>query len=244
MNSLKNTYRTGQLPHLQPKRATYSVIILVDDAVPKPILYKLANDRNEKLSGILRFKKADWRNAYFKARSSFDRRLDILLQQHANQTHPLADARAAQVIVDTLKKYDGVYYDLYSYSVMSNHVHIEIDLSVQTDDLNYVPLSKVMNLIKGGSSFRINRILGRRGKPLWARRYRDRFIRGETHLYSAYRYTLNNPVAAGITQQIGDHPFTGGKSWEEISALAERRVYPSPQYWYDRLMAYDLGEVG
>ncbi len=203
--------------------------------------------RLEKLNSIKNSKADNWRQALIKAQLKFDRDFETLLQKHANQSHPLANPEAAQIMVDRLKKFDGIYYDLYAYSVISNHVHAELDFSVQLpegyrpgDKLeNYVALDQVVKLLKGGSAYYINKLLGNTGVSLWPKRYRDRFIRGESHLFSACMYTRNNPVMAGLVKVSTEHPFTGGMSYEEIAQRQERRIYPNPADWYQKLKEYD-----
>jgi len=75
-------------------------------------------------------------------------------------------------------------------SVMPNHVHI---LLIQNDDL-----AKIVQQIKGGLSFLINKKLNKSGS-LWQKDYFDKGIRDEEHLNLAYRYIKNNAVKAGLS---------------------------------------------
>lgn len=240
-------YRSFKLPHLHPVGATYSILLCVADAVPRSMLKKLNDERIGIIASIKQSKREGWQLAVTKTQLEYDRRFDALLNKQANQTHPFSDPGAAQIMVDRLKQFDKQFYDLYAYSVMSNHVHAELDFSIQlpknyqpsTDLPNYTPLDKVIQLIKGGSAFYINKYLGNTGTSLWTKRYRDRFIRGESHLLSACRYTRKNPEVAGIVIDAKDHPFTGGMAYNEIAIRQERRIYPNPGDWYDRLEEYD-----
>jgi len=240
-------YRRLKLPHLQPVGATFSLLFLLKDAVPSPLLHKLSCKRVTTLKDIKSKKLPGWKRALIVAQISFDHQLNDLLRRHANQSHALSSPKAAKIVVDRLKEYHGKYYDLYSYSVMSNHVHAELDFSVQLPldwqlgqfPTSYVQLDKVVNLIKGGSARYVNQLHGQTGSSLWSSRYRDRFIRGEQHLAHACAYTKNNAVTAGLVKRWEDHPFTGGMTVEEIGERQYRRVYPDVGLWLERLREFD-----
>lgn len=237
------------MPHIHPIGATFSIIILVRDAIPKEWLRQLAEERKTELARIKSSRHPDWQKRFLTAQQAYDLRFDDLLRSHASQDHPLADKRAATILVERLKKFDGELYDLYAYSVMSNHVHLEIDLSVQLTDSwdgvsvppGYVNIPRIMQLIKGGSSYYINKATNRPGRKLWSARYRDRFIRNDNHLKAACEYTWRNPVAAGLYTSTGLHPFTGGMSPEEIDKRLPRRVYPDPAHWVAQYLDKDKG---
>jgi REP element-mobilizing transposase RayT len=62
--------------------------------------------------------------------------------------------------MNKLKEFDGKYYHLEAFCVMSNHVHALFDFSAQLpeklanfDEENYVQLPRVMQLIKGNTCF-------------------------------------------------------------------------------------------
>lgn len=245
-------YRRHRLPHLHPVGATFSILLLVQDAVPKPILTKLQAERLRALQEIRSTRYPGWQRALTKAQVRFDREFNRLLNHHAEQSYPLSNPEVAQILVDRLQQYNGRYYDLYAYSVMPNHAHMELDFSVQLPEnwtpgqkpSNYVNVAKVMNLIKGGSARYINQMLGRTGKSLWTSRYRDRFIRNEQHLELAVSYTLNNAVSAGLVEDWQNHPFTGGMSKKSIKARRDRRHYPDAGLWVERLREFDRIQKG
>ena len=73
---------------------------------------------------------------------------------------------------------------------------------------NYVQLSKVMQLIKGGSSHEINKILNRKG-TFWQEENFDTYIRNKKHQENVIKYILNNPIKAGLVSEWQDFPFSG-----------------------------------
>ena len=46
------------------------------------------------------------------------------------------------------------------------------------------------------------------GKPFWQREYWDRFIRNEHHFNQALNYVHNNPLKAGLCENIEDWPWS------------------------------------
>jgi putative transposase len=91
------------------------------------------------------------------------------------------------------------------YSIMSNHVHLVIDTSIQLTDIHddhqlemqYKPLECIMKSIKGPSAWYANKYLKRSGQ-FWERESYDIYIRNEKMLNNVIIYTLENPVKVGL----------------------------------------------
>jgi len=79
--------------------------------------------------------------------------------------------------------------EIVALSIMPNHIHI---LLIQHDDL-----AKILQQIKGGLSFLINKELNISG-PLWQKDYFDKAVRDEKHLKITYEYIKYNAVKAGL----------------------------------------------
>ena len=119
----------------------------------------------------------------------------------------------AQSVADRLHEFDGDYYELEAYTIMPNHVHILIDTSLQLENENndleskYVQLDKIMQMIKGGSAFKANKILERKG-TFWTKDSYDHYIRDEKDWENIIEYIINNPVNAGLVNDWKDWKFT------------------------------------
>jgi hypothetical protein len=61
-----------------------------------------------------------------------------------------------------------------------------------------VDLPTVMQLLKGRSSIAINRLLGRKGIPVWQQSYQDRVIRNDQELEKFRYYIETNPMRAFV----------------------------------------------
>ena len=96
-------------------------------------------------------------------------------------------------VLEYLKEFfiskDKSFYDLVSFTVMPNHVHI---LFKQNEELQ-----KIMKILKGSTSFNINKILERKG-TFWEENYYDKVIRDEAHFDTVYEYIKNNPIKAEL----------------------------------------------
>ena len=83
-------------------------------------------------------------------------------------------------------------YQLLSYVVMPNHVHVLLTLEAGE------PLSEMVRGWKGVSSRLIHKDGLSELNPFWQREYFDRLIRSPEHLTKVRGYIRENPVTAGL----------------------------------------------
>ena len=102
---------------------------------------------------------------------------------------------ARQGLLETLHFADGKDYDLLSYVVMPNHVHLLCRLRPGA------ALEEVIKAWKSVSSRRIGKVTGKKGE-LWQEGYRDRLIRGPEHLERVLHYIRLNPVEAKLRDAV------------------------------------------
>ena len=95
-----------------------------------------------------------------------------------------------------LKSHDGDLYELISFAIMPNHVHLLLKPKIE--------LPVLMQRIKGSSSIQINTILKRTGK-FWSSNYYDKLIRDDRNFILVYDYIKNNPLKL-------DDNFSGAKA--------------------------------
>jgi len=88
-----------------------------------------------------------------------------------------------------LKTDNALIYELISFVIMPNHVHI---LFKQTQSL-----ANTIKVLKAKSAVDINVMLNRFGK-FWASGYYDKVIRDEEHFEKVYVYIENNALKAGL----------------------------------------------
>lgn len=125
----------------------------------------------------------------------------------------LRDPRIAKLTEDALLHFEGERYDLTSWCVMPNHVHVIAQVK-EGFTLGEIHYSWKTWIAKEG-----NKLLGRRG-PMWQREYHDRYMRNEHHLATAICYVEENPVKAGLVKRVED--------WRWSSAWRRLGMSPPP----------------
>jgi REP element-mobilizing transposase RayT len=103
------------------------------------------------------------------------------------------------------------YYELGSWVIMPNHVHILLCPAVQ--------ISRIVSGIKATTARVANRLLNRTG-PFWSRNYFDRWIRDSKEEQRVVRYIENNPVKAGLCADATAWPFSnaGDAAFSRVSS--------------------------
>jgi REP element-mobilizing transposase RayT len=82
--------------------------------------------------------------------------------------------------------------------VMPDHVHLIVTLFDATT------LAKLLKQIKGGSSYRANKMLGTSG-PIWQHESFDHILRRDEDLQKKAEYICNNPVRAGLVRVSAEY---------------------------------------
>jgi REP element-mobilizing transposase RayT len=132
---------------------------------------------------------------------AFDRVLD------ARATGPqwLIEPAIARTVIDAFGagQHKGLY-ELGSWVVMPNHVHVLLCPAVD--------LPRVVRGIKVASAKEANRLLNRTGS-FWSRDYFERWVRDSKEERRIVRYIENNPVKAGLCRDAAEWPFSS--AWKE-----------------------------
>ena len=208
---MKERYKRT-LPHIQPIGACFCVTFRLFGSLPKKVLDKLKSDNEEELMALNEIVDEREKNyKVFNLRKKLFEESDSYLDLCKNGPHHLENDEVKSIIRKELMRFDKHLYDILAFSIMSNHVHILIDTSIQVEkkeqkELNetYIQLDKIMKKIKGPTAIYCNRILGLKGK-FWARESFDMYIRNEKMLNNVIKYILNNPVKAGLVNNWQDY---------------------------------------
>lgn len=110
------------------------------------------------------------------------------------------DFHTGRMMIRELKRLhdSGAAHSL-AWVVMPDHVHWLFELKSGS-------LSTLMQLLKGRSSFEINKASGVK-KFAWQKGYYDKAMRSEKDLLEIARYLIANPIRAGLVDQAGDYPL-------------------------------------
>ena len=214
-------YYRRNLPHYQPPNATFFVTFRLAGSLPIEVIIKLQEeyaaiekrlrtitDPEEKTKEIRHHHKR-----YFE-------KFDEFLDKHYHGPTWMRDERIAELIATAIQYRNGKEYDLISYCIMPNHVHLVISFvenveqtsvcSKQNDRTevqstapyqNY-ELASVLRKLKGSTAREANKILRRSG-AFWQHESYDHVVRDAKELDRVIWYVLNNPVKAGLATELG-----------------------------------------
>ena len=125
-----------------------------------------------------------------------------LLDRPAQGPLWLKNPAVASAVIEILLQAASEFrrYDLHSYSVMANHVHVML-----------TPLARIRNItraLKGITAQAGNRILHRTGQRFWQDESFDHWVRNEAQFVRIKNYIENNPVKAGLVAKAEDWPWS------------------------------------
>ena len=122
----------------------------------------------------------------------FSLEMDLIMDRgHGSCVLRKPDIRA--ILEESFRNFDGIRYEMHSWVIMPNHVHILLSMK------EGMKLEKVVATWKNYTATRINRVLGLQGQ-FWQKDYFDRMIRDWEHFSRVARYIRKNPVKAKIRQ--------------------------------------------
>ena len=105
----------------------------------------------------------------------------------------------AEIILSSLhwlEKQGKIIFD--AAVVMPDHLHFVAGLKQGS-------LAQLIHSLKSYTAHEINKHLKRQG-PFWQPQYHDHAVRKDEDLNKIVRYTLNNPVRAGLVKDFHDYP--------------------------------------
>ncbi|HMO79677.1 MAG TPA: transposase [Pyrinomonadaceae bacterium] len=173
----------GYLPHFDQDGFTQFVTFRLSDSVPQSVLdkWRLELEAGEIIDADMR------------------RRIEFYLDQNYGESW-LRIPQIANVLQETLLKWDGERYRLISWVIMPNHGHILVT------PFEGFPVSDIMHSIKSYTAHFANELLKRKGR-FWAKEYFDRYIRDQRHFANTIAYIENNPVKAKLCRSPEEWPY-------------------------------------
>jgi type I restriction enzyme R subunit len=187
--------RRGSLPHWTQDGSVYFVTFRLADSIPDQAMKEWSDQRAEWIR-CHGFDPKEFRSDLLDEGAQkdyarrFGRRFHELLDSGFGSCL-LKKERNWRVVVKGLKFFDGDRYDLGSFVVMPNHVHLLICPKKGFE------LSGILQSIKSFTARQINELEGRSGS-LWQRESYDRIVRSERELEIFRRYIRENPEKARL----------------------------------------------
>lgn len=175
-------------------------------SIPIEVILRLHENYNLLQKGILEQKdltQKERRELVYTEQKRLFSATDAFLDTNPNEPYWLREKAVAEIVSEAIQYRDGKQYDLHTYTIMPNHVHMMMTL------LPDVPvLFKVMQHLKKNSAIKSNKLLGRTGLPFWEEESYDHIVRDEAEFYRILNYILRNPVKAGFVQEWQEWPHT------------------------------------
>lgn len=181
----------GRLPHWEREGGTYFVTWRLADSLPAKVRDQIARERDDIVLTAKHLKRDLTAAERERLEALHTEKIEALLNAGYGECH-LKRVDCAAVVADTLLKFDGQRYDLHAWCVMPNHVHVVFQARPGC------ALADVLHSWKSYTAKACNKLLGRTG-TFWMDESFDRLIRDETEFGRFVEYTLQNPVAAGLS---------------------------------------------
>lgn len=189
-------YYERTLPHRLPPGAAIFVTFRLADTLPLEVLLRL----REEVELLQRTHAEDAAQLYAAHKRRFGH-FDELLSRASHGPTWLRQPAIAQVVAASLHHFDGPGYELLSYCLMPNHVHLLVALPPEAP-----LLVRTLQRIKGYTALQANKLLGRSG-AFWQAESYDHVVRtGEFERILAY--IMHNPVKAGLVADWQQWPYT------------------------------------
>ena len=173
-------YDRGYLPHYDADVVTQFVTFRLAGSLPTTVINGLKKNLK---AGLI-------------SEIDYHREIDKYLDMTEGLT-TLRIERIAEIIYQTLIKFDGVKYKLHAWVIMPN-----LGLLLLTPADGY-SLAEILHSIKSYTANFANKTLGEKGH-FWSPEYFDRFIRNREHFEKALKYIENNPVKARLCKEPED----------------------------------------
>jgi putative transposase len=191
------TFYRSNLPHFTPENAAYFVTTRLADSLPACVANKL---RQKHLAAMeLKKQDPDVNGEMLRYLSKqYIVELDKALDTNTTGPQWLSQPDVCSIVRNEILKLESENaIDVWCFSVMPNHLHVLFTLREGE-------LSKIMQLLKGRTSFAANKVLSRKG-AFWQHESYDHVLR-QNEFERIIRYILLNPVNAGLVENWQDWP--------------------------------------
>ncbi len=112
----------------------------------------------------------------------------------------------AEMLVSALQSGDRSLhrYELHSFVVMPNHVHLLVTPKVNS--------TRWLGPLKGFTAHQANEILGMQGKPFWQDESYDHLVRSRREFERIRGYIEQNPVKAGLASSAEEFLWSSARA--------------------------------
>ncbi len=128
--------------------------------------------------------------------------VDRLLDEARSGPLYLRQREIAAMVTETVVAYGSALrqYDLHSYVIMPNHIHLLLTPRVE--------LKKLTALLKSATARRANEMLSQPGAPFWGEQRCEHVVREHHEFDRICQYIEHSPVPVGLVGEAADWPFS------------------------------------
>jgi len=200
-------YCRRHLPHWQPKGAVFFVTFRLKGSLPVEVIKSLREQREQEKRDLLRLPPHQRHQQDDLDERHYFGRWDALLDNTGFGPGWLGQAEIAEIVKEAFRYRTDRDFELFAYSIMSNHVHAVFE-PLESEYLpDPLPLSRIMQSFKRHTARQANLLLGRQG-AFWQDESYDHVIRNEAEFQRVVYYVLENPVKAGLVPDWEAWPYS------------------------------------
>ena len=203
----KGWHSRRYLPHFDGEQVTQFITFRLADSLPRHVLDSWKQE-------LAQFNLPD-----AEYRLELQRRIERHLDQGEGARY-LQEPQIADIVETALYYFDEERYQLLSWVIMPNHVHLL--LTPQSGH----SLTEILRSLKSYTAHKANKVLERTGK-FWFEDYFDRYIRDADHYATVVRYIENNPVKAGLCHAPQEWRY--GSAWWRNRSADRTALVPSAE---------------
>ncbi len=190
------TFYQRFLPHWRQDGATYFVTFRLGDSLPIEKLDQLRAMRDDAKLQLKSVPEGRKQNLLEQQSQKMIAMTEMCLDQGMGSCL-LRDPELRRQLIGALKYFDDDRYEIGSYVVMPNHVHVVLR-PLPGKPRN--SLEEILQDRKRASSFAIGKLDGKRGS-IWQAESYDRIIRDPQHLWRCLQYIGKNPKKANLSEE-------------------------------------------
>lgn len=207
-----------RLPHYQPPGATFFMTFRLAGSLPTDVIIRLRQEQEnleKMLEGISDTNERG--NLLHQSQRKYFGRFDEYLDRASTGPTWLAEPKIADLVSEAVHYRDAKEYQLLSFSIMPNHVHLvfslrptklngECEVVGRRDSSPYV-VTNIVGHLKWYTALKGNRLLNRTG-AFWQHESYDHVVRNGGELESTVWYVLENLGKAGLCMRWRDWKWT------------------------------------
>lgn len=180
----------ASLPHWTKQGAVYAVSFRLADSVPTSVLEQWKAERTTIVERAKTQRRDLTLSEQERLKELYSERIERYLDSGVGACW-LLDERIAAEVVRALQHFDGKRYELLSWCLMPNHVHVVFR------SLEQHALEEILHSWKSFTAHRANEIIGRSG-AFWQAESYDHLVRDDDDLIAQCNYAWDNPEKAGL----------------------------------------------